>query len=198
MSDNGKRAAAEGRPVIIEYECYSGVMAHITPLNIPTLKAIQQKAKLIFPYPDKTPYQQPEEHGFTEGQLTPAEDNPAYVTEVKRIDHERAVWADRAIFDYCVRFPAFKSNEDMVEKFRAQLTTLREIAELPDDDFEATLFYIVLSWNQPGINADGNLVSAESEYNRLVKLAIQTVALTPAEVTAGIRFFRPLVQSKTR
>lgn len=198
MSDNGKRAATEGRPVLIEYECYSGVMAHIIPLNIPTLKAIQQKAKLVFPYPEKERYQQPEEHGFSEGQLTPAEDNPDYVAEVKRIDHERALWVDRKIFDHCVRFPAYPTREDMVRKFQAQLDTLREIAELPEDDFEAVLFHIVLSWNQPALNADNNLVSAESEYVRMIKLAIQTVALTPAEVTAGVRFFRPYVQQNTR
>jgi len=194
MSDNGKGAASEGRPVIIQYECYSGVMAYVTPLNIPTLKAIQMKAQVKFPYPDKRPYQVEEENAFTPGQLSPAEDNPDYVAEVKRIDHERALWVDRTIFDWCVSFPQFPTHEDMVRWFAPKLKLLREIAELPEDDYEATLFHLVLTWNQPALSENDKLMAGVSEYNRLVQVAIQTVALTPAEVTAGIRFFRPKVQ----
>ena len=192
MSDKVNGATSEGRPAVIQYECYSGVMAHITPLNIPTLKAIQQKAKLKFPYPDKAPYQVEQENAFVEGQLTPAEENPDYVAECQRIDHERALWVDRAIFDWCVTFPQFPTHEDMVTHFAPKLKLLREIAELPEDDYEATLFHLVMTWNQPDYK-DKQLASGVSEYNRMVQLAIQIIALTPAEVTAGIRFFRPKV-----
>lgn len=191
MSDNGSKPATEGRPVVIKYDCYSGVIAHITPLNIPTLKAIQLKAKTRFPYPDKRPFQTEEENAFTPGQLTAAEDNPDYVAACRVVDRERALWVDRTIFDWSVSFPQFKTHDEMVAWFKPKLNALREIAELPEDDYEAVLFHLVLVWNQPGLNKQKELTVEASEYNRLIQLAIQGVALTPAEVTEGIRFFRP-------
>lgn len=199
MSANGLNAAeSDGRPIVIVHELQSGVIAHVTPINIPTLKGIQLKAKEKLPYPDKALYQLPEENGFVPGQMTAAEDNPDYVTECQRIDHERDVWADRAIFDYAVRFPKYPSKEAMVTAFRERLAALREIAVLPEDDFEAILFHLVLTWNQPGYNQDKMMIASISEYNRLVHLAIQTVALTPAEVTDGVRFFRPVLSANAR
>lgn len=191
MSDNGTRMATEGHPVVIQYDCYSGVMAHITPLNIPTLKAIQLKARTRFPYPDPRPYQVEEENAFIPGTLSKAEDNPQYVADCKAVDRERALWVDRTIFDWAVSFPQFKTRDEMVAWFRPKLNALREIAELPTDDYEAVLFHLVLVWNQPGLNAKKELTVEASEYNRLIQLAIQGVSLTPAEVTDGIRFFRP-------
>ncbi len=191
MSDNGKRATTEGRPVMIEYECYSGIMAYVIPLNIPTLKAIQLKAKTRFPYPDPRPYQVEEENAFVPGTLSKPEDNPQYVADCKAVDRERALWVDRTIFDWSVSFPQFKTRDELVAWFRPKLNALREIAELPEDDYEATLFHLVLVWNQPTINESSQLTVGASEYNRLIQMAIQGVALTPAEVTEGIRFFRP-------
>lgn len=197
MSENGFTVTDQsGRPIKIVYELMSGVIAWITPINIPTLKGIQAKAAEKFPYPDKRLYQEElGEAGFSQGQLTAAEDNPAYVTEIKRIDRERGQWADRAIFDYAVRFPAYPTKQDLVNDFQQQLAELREIAVLPEDDYEATLFHIVLLWNQPALNEEEKLFAQVSEYNRLVQAAIQTVALTPDEVTAGIRFFRPVLST---
>ena len=187
----------DGRPVIIVHETYSGVMVHITPVNLPTLRAVQLKAQDLFPYPNKTQYQQPEENGFAPGQLTSAEDNPQYGIDCRAVDVERKVWTDRAIFDYAVRFPKYPTREALVDAFKAQLDRLRQIAKLPDDDDEAVLFHLVLTWNQPALDEDNKLAVASNEYGQIIKLAIQTLALTPDEVTAGIRFFRPVLSERS-
>lgn len=195
MSGN-KTQSLDGRPAVVVYEAQSGVIFHITPLNLATLRAIQLKAQDKFKYPDTRPYRQPEENAFDENQLTPAEDNPEYIKACRIVDGERTQWADRAIFDYAVRMPKYPTKDDLVAGFSEQLMQLREIAELPEDDFEAVLFYIVLTWNQPARNTKDELTVVSTEYGRILQLAIQTVALTPDEVTAGVRFFRPYLSER--
>ncbi len=189
MSGETLNTMTDGKPSVIIYETGSGVVAHITPLNLATLKAIQVRAADLHPYPDKAPYQKPEENAFVEGQMTAAEDNPEYIAACKVIDVERAQWADRTIFSYAVKFPKYPTRESLVAAFSDKLSYLRGIAELPEDDYEATLHHLVLTW-EPIANR------READYVRCIQLACQTIALTPDEVTAGIRFFRPVLPER--
>lgn len=191
-----KPPAQDGRPAVVVYEAQSGVIFYITPINLATLRAIQLKAADMFSYPDQHPYQQLEENAAVEGQLTPAEDNPAYIKDCQAVDGQRTQWADRAIFDYAVRMPKYPTRIDLIAAFAEQLARLRTIALLPEDDYEAVLFHIVLTWNQPARDADDRLTVTSTEYGRILQLAIQTVALTPDEVTAGVRFFRPYLSER--
>lgn len=197
--DNVLRAeSVNGRPAKIIYETRSGVIFHITEINLPTLRAIQLKAQDLFSYPDKAPYQTPEENAFDDSQLTPAEDNPEYVAACLAVDSERAQWADRAIFDYATLCPAYPTPADMVATFKSELDKLRQIAtfDKDDSDYEIVLKHLVLSWNQVGVDKDKNLKPTQSDYSRIIQLAIQTVALSPAEVQAGVRFFRIAVSGR--
>ena len=195
--DNVLRAeSVNGRPAKIIYETRSGVIFHITEINLPTLRAIQLKAQDLYPYPDKAPYQQPEENAFDDSQLTPAEDNPEYVSACLAVDSERAQWTDRAIFGYATICPAYPTPAAMVAAFKSELDKLRQVAILPKDDYEAVLLHLVLSWNQVGVDKDKNLKPTQSDYSRIIQLAIQTVALSPAEVQAGVRFFRIAVSGR--
>jgi hypothetical protein len=177
---------ADGRPSLILYETMAGVIFHITPLSLPTLRAIQIKAQEMYPYPDPTPYQKPEENAFDPNQKTQAEDDPAYVQLCHEVDRARARWADRSIFDYAATMPKFPTRESLIDACKPQLERLRKIATLEDDDYESALFHCVLT-GQP-VNDPG-----QSDYARIIRLAIQSVALTAAEVSAGVRFFRPLL-----
>lgn len=179
----------EGKKMVVVYEASSGVVFHITPLSLATVKAIQQKAADKFPYPDPAPYQTPDENAFTEGQLSPPEENPAYVKDCAAVDSERRQWADRAMFDYAVSCPDYPTKESLVDAFRPQLEQLREIAVLPKDDYEAVLLHIVLSRNWQ--ERDGRWTT---EFVEIVRIAVQSYTLTPAEVADGVRFFRPEIQ----
>lgn len=189
-------ASTEGRPVKFIYEAQSGVIFYVTPINLATLRAIQLKAAIVHPYPDKAPYEipDPEEVSFAPGQTSRAEDHPDYQAACRALDKERKVWADRAVFDYAVECPKYPTPEALVTAFKPQLDRLRAIAELPDDDYEAVLFHLVLTWNQVALNESQQYTGAGNEFGRIIQLAIQTVALTPDEVQAGIRFFRPQLQ----
>lgn len=198
MSDNDvlKVTDVDGRPTRFIYETLSGVIFHVTPLSLATLRAIQLKAASVLPYPPKEPYEipDPEETSFAPGQKSRAEDHPEYQALCKGVDKERKNWADRAIFDYAVECPKYPTHNDLVTAFKSQLDKLRKIAELPEDDYEAVLFYIVFSWNQVALNSNMQYMPSGNEYGRIIDLAIQTVALTTAEVSAGIRFFRAKIQ----
>lgn len=200
MSDNHSNGAAkseiEGRPAITIYETSAGVVFYITPISLPTLRAIQLKAEDLFPYPPEKDYEIPDpvEVAFTPGQVSPASDNPEYVARCKEIDAERKTWTERAIFNYCVRCPKYPTEEAMIAAFKPQLDALRQIAVIDLNDFDTVLFHIVLTWNQTTRNASGKLDFTANEYGRIIELCVQTVALTASEVAAGVRFFRPKVQ----
>ncbi len=184
MSGETLNTMTDGKPSVIIYETGSGVVAHITPLNLATLKAIQVRAADLHPYPDKAPYQKPEENAFVEGQMTAAEDNPQYVVDCKAVDIQRAQWADRTIFSYAVKFPKYPTREALVAAFSDKLSYLRGIAELPEDDYEAIIHHIILIWQPMGR-------PHEADYSCCIRLACQSILLTPSEVHEGIKFFRP-------
>lgn len=180
----------QGRPSFILFETQSGVIWHIKPINIPTYRAIQLKSEEMFPYPDPLTYQKPEENGFDENQLTPATNNPEYVQLCEEVDRERRTWVDQTIFDYTAKMPKYPTREALIDGFKNELLALREIAVLPDDDYEAILFHLVLSWNVVGRTPEGAIFVRASEYAKIIQLAVQTVTLTAEEVSAGIKFFR--------
>jgi len=196
VNNSLKVTDVDGRPSLFIYESQSGVVWHVKPLNLATLRAIQMKAVEKFPYPDPKPYQQPEENSFDPNQMTPASNNPVYVELCREKDVERTQWTDRTIFNYAARCPKYPTREALVQAFADELKALREIAVLPDDDYEAVLFHLVLTFNQVGEDANGRYTPASSDYTRIIRLAIQTVALTPDEVSAGIRFFRPQLSGR--
>lgn len=187
-NDNGLKVdSTEGRPSVIVFETMSGVLFHITPLSLATVRAIQLMAQDQFPYPDKDSFRvlDPPEVSFSDGQTSRAEDNPAYVTATKEIDRERAQWVDKSVFEYAAKMPKYPTHEALVEAYKSQLTDLRKIAKFDKDDtdYDIVLLSFVLTGIEDGI----------SDYVRIIRLAVQAVALSPSEVTAGVRFFRPSV-----
>lgn len=199
MSDNHSNGATksemEGRPAITLYEASSGVVFYITPISLPTLRAIQLKAEDLFPYPDEKLYEIPDpaDIALTPGQVSPASDNPEYIALCKDIDTERKAWTERAIFNYCVKCPKYPTEDAMISAFKPQLDALRNIAVIDMNDFDTILFHIVLTENKTMRNANGNLVIVSNEYGRIIEMCVQAVALSASEVSAGVRFFRPKV-----
>lgn len=178
-----------GHPTIIVFETMSGVVLHITPLNLATVRAVQQKAQEVYPYPEKAPYELPLENTFSPDTKDSAENNPEYVLKCAEIDKQRRIWADRAVFDYAVRFPAYATRQDLINAFAPRLLELRKIAVLPDDDYDAILLYIILSGNEIVSNKNG-LSDGTTEYTRVILAAMQALPLTGEEIAEGIRFFR--------
>ncbi len=186
MVDNVLKVdSVEGRPGIIVYECMSGEIFHISPLNLGTLRAIQMKAQDMFPYPDEKPFRFPEENAFDPNQLTPARDNPEYVALCQAVDLQRAQWCDKAIFEYTAKMPKYAGREDLVRVYKQPLNNLKAIAKFDEGDSEYDLIMLNL------------VLTGKNDFVNIVRLAVQQLALTPAEVSAGIRFFRLDLQRTT-
>lgn len=186
MANELKVDTTEGRPSVVIYECMSGEIFHISPLSLPTLRAIQLKAQDIYPYPDKAPYQIPDpaEVAFTEGQMSKAEDNPEYVEACKAVDKERGQWVDKAVFNYAARMPKYPTEDTLIAAYESKLKALKEIAvfDETDTDYDIVLLNFVLTGN--------------ADYSTIIRLAVQAVALTAEEISNGIRFFRIRIPTK--
>jgi hypothetical protein len=177
-----------GKPSIVRYHTQSGVILHITPLNLATLRAINLMADDKFPYPDAKDYEKPIENAFVEGQTESGTVNPEYIEACKPIDQQRREWTDKAVFHFAVRFQDYPTQSDLIQHYAPRLLELRKIAKVQEDDFEAVLHHLVLTGNT--VISNKGLQASSSEYIDIIRIAIQTVALTPEEVTVGVRFFR--------
>lgn len=179
-----------GKPSIVRFETQAGVILHIAPLSIATLRAINLKSDELFPYPDKKQYELPLENAFVEGMKDSAENNPEYLKACEPVDQQRKEWTDKAVFNYAVRFQDYPTRESIINAFAPRLLELRKIAVVQEDDYEAILHHLVLTGNTIVRGTTGALQALTSEYIDVIRIAIQTVALSPEEVTQGIRFFR--------
>lgn len=179
-----------GKPSIVRFETQAGVVLHITPLNLATLRAINLKANELFPYPDKKPYEVPLENAFVEGMVDSAENNPEYLKACEPVDQQRKEWTYNAVFQYAVRFQDYPTRENVINAFAPRLLELRKIAIVQEDDYEAILHHLVLTGNTVIRGNKDAWQALTSEYVDVIQIAIQTVALTPEEVTQGVRFFR--------
>lgn len=174
---------------IVRYVTASGIECHITPINMATLRAINLKAEALFPFPDATPYRLPIPD--TDPVLYDnADANEEWRNVTSEIRAKRQEWVNDAILKYAVRFPSFPTRESLIGHFAADLMALRKIAELPEDDFDAVFYYLVLSGSRNYRLPNGELHTRTSDYGVIVNACIQTLPLTQEEIVEGVRFFR--------
>lgn len=203
-----------GSPSLIEYETKSGIVCHIDMINIATLRAIKLRAETLYPYPDKTAYKVDLSGGsFADdairiaAEIEGAETNPDYIRAKMLVNIERDNYENSAILDIAVKFVSqqyedgtfqYYTSETLVNRFASQLLKLRRYAELPDDDYEAAVWYCVFNGNMLRPHKDsGALEAVNWDFTYVKQLAIQQIPLSHSEVVAGIRYFRYPVQKQT-
>lgn len=174
---------------IVRFITASGIECHITPINMATLRAINLKAEALFPFPDATPYRLPIPD--TDPVLYDnADANPEWIKVTNEIRAKRQEWVNDAVLKYAVRFPSYPTRESLIARFAADLMALRKIAELPEDDFDAVLYHLVLSGNRVTRDKNNQFHTGTSDYGYVINACIQTVPLTQEEIVEGVRFFR--------
>lgn len=180
--------ATEGNPTVIIHETLSGVIIHITPLSIFTIKALDSKADSQFPYPDPVPFQVASET-FASG-FIPASENPEYKTLCEAVDNEREEWKANAILELCCEFPKWETRNDMIAHFRPRLEEMRKFIDLGTDEWQNVLQHCVFTGTS-AVYSNGKEVRVV-ERLMVVHLAKQNgnIPLTPAEVVDGLKFFR--------
>lgn len=174
-----------GAPSIIEYETASGVIVHITPLSIFTIKAISSKAENEFPYPEAVNYELPLENAADPSIKLPAKENPAYRELCAEIDNQRYAWRNKAVLELACNYPAYADRASMIAEFRPRLEELRPFLEMSGDDWQEVLQHCVFTGKQ--------------DRQAVLLLAAQAddIPLTQAEVVDGIKFFRIDLPRKT-
>lgn len=163
-----------GRPKVIEIELDSGVMCHVTPLNLWAYQALQDAAKDKYPDPDKKPYEEPLENAATPGIVIPAEDNPDYMEALAAVHGQRVAF----MLDWLTRrHIVFPEGETAIrERFADAVKDLQDISsDLDVTDWPAFLKYFVIS---------------PAEFSAIMAILQDQFPVTEAEVRDGYRLFR--------
>lgn len=190
-----------GAQGVIHYETMlSGVIIHITPLSLFTVKAIEERAAVEFPYPDPEPYQVASDvvvSGFI-----PADENEEYQALCRAVDEQRVQWCMDRTIDITCAFPGFSNREAMIEHFRPRLKQLEAIATLNADEWKNVLNHCVFTGTYDSIVLDAATGKPKAvrhpERNRVYQLANQssTLPLSTPEVVEGVKLFRVEVSGR--
>jgi len=169
----------------VEVELSSGVTIQVTPLAISTLRALQEKAKDVIPYPD--PETDPEYRDFVE-YLEVADGEPQpFIREDKQeewdkivagVDLARGRWAEERTKVLAIQ--ANGQQDELIRQFAPELKRLAKHIDLPADKWEAVVTHCLLRRR-----SDRELVS---------EVIMDSLPLTAHEVRDSIRIFRIQVQ----
>lgn len=158
----------------------SGETAKVSPLSFYAQQDILARLNEQYPLPDPEAYKlpNPEEDPIPGMEFLPANENPAYVEAGIAANKQRLKGFREALIDLCVEFEA--SREDMISRHARAIARLRKYADIPQDEWYATLYYAVLT--------------SAIEIQMLVNAAQQQLPLTEGETLEGVRIFRPALQ----
>lgn len=172
-----------GGKVVHEHLLDSGEVIYVQPLSIYVIRALQDKAEELYPYPNKSDYEKPldEAKAIEPGQVIPAEDNPEYqkLYDLAR-DKQQNYANDQAI---TLSVEPVQGRQAMIDKYKERVAQMRQIMTLPEDEWAATLRFCVLT-----SRSDFNKVTASIMGHRL-----------PGEedILNGMRIFRGHVRKTT-
>lgn len=160
----------------------SGEYVRVQPLSIYLVRALRDKAEELFPFPDKTQYEKAldDAKAIEPGQVIPAEDNPEY----QKLYDDAAAKQTQYTNDHCIALSVepLQGREVMIAKYRDRVTQLRAIMTLPEDDWDATLRFCIMT--------------SRDDFNKVTS-AIMGNALPREEcIVDSMRIFRCYVRQK--
>lgn len=170
-------------PKVTELKLGSGVDMRVAPLSPFVFQKLRAKAEQLFPAPDEKAYEVEPEPGLMAipGEKIPASQNPVYRAKVEEVEAQRKDWLTLAVVTMACEFT--ESRESLIEHFEAKLEAMRDFIDLPEDVWEATLYY--------------GIITSEVEREVIIAAAESRLALTEEEVADGRRLFRPQLSLET-
>jgi len=164
---------------VIELILDSGETVYVKPLSILHYHALVMRAEQEYPYPDPKPYEKEIDASKTlePGEVIPATQNPAYQVLCKAIDEQRKTWQYR---QYILLSVEVVDQKATLERHQARVEKLRAMMALPEDAWEATLLY--------------SIISSTDDYNRVLSATSGQMLVTEEEISNGWRIFRPRIQ----
>jgi len=136
------------KPKYVEYETFNGMVLWITPLSRNMHQGILAKARELYPLPDAKEYEEddPNSAPGMDAKI-PGDIHPEYLKLKEEAQEKQRQHISTAIDKLCVRFPIYAdgkptgecyTREQVMELFKDELATMRELADLPEDDWKAT------------------------------------------------------------
>jgi len=170
-------------PKVTELKLGSGIDVLVKPLSPFVFQKLRLKAAELHPMPDEKAYEtEPDaELMAIPGDMIPASQNPDYRAAVEAIERARNDWLTLAVATMACEFQ--ESRETLIVRFAAHLDMMRDFIDLPEDAWEATFHYGVLS--------------SEMERQLIIAAAESRLPLGEEEVAGGYRIFRPKVSLET-
>lgn len=178
---NGSNGSVKIVPKVTEILLDSGIRVHVAPLSRYQRNALQERAEQIYPMPDKTLYEEElSEDVAIPGTKIPAEENPEYQNEVGLVLRARSEFISTHMMNLCLTYPDFPGGkEELIAYFATDIAAQREIMNLPDDPWEATLRFAII-----------RSVADERDTGDIIR---ESFPITESEVSEAIRVFRPAI-----
>lgn len=151
----------------------------VSSITMHVRRALIEKSQQLFPYPNEADFERaadPEVSLFDD-QTIPASHDKEYQRLKNKADVDRASWMNEQIILHYCQFPA--GQKELIKQYAGKRKELATFIDLPEDDWQATLFYILLS---------------DSDRNNILHASMSNLELTEGEVREGLHYFRPKVR----
>lgn len=172
-----------GGNVVRELLMDSGEIVYVQPLSIYLVRALQDKAQELFPFPDKTQYEKTldDAKAIEPGQVIPAEDNPEY----QKLYDIAAEKQQNYVNEKCIALSVepVQGRQVMIKKYKARIVQMREMMTLPDDEWDATLRFCILT--------------SRADFNKVTEAIMGRGLPREEEILNGMRIFRMYVRKET-
>lgn len=169
-----------GGKVVHEHLLDSGEIVYVQPLSIYLVNALRDKARELYPFPNKTDYERTldDAKAIEPGQVIPAEENPDY----QKLYDEAERKQQEHVNEKCVALSVepVQGREAMIAKYKDRIAQLRELMTLPEDAWEATLKFCIMTSRQ--------------DFNKITNSIMGQRLPGEEDILNGMRIFRCYVR----
>lgn len=169
-----------GGKVVHEHLLDSGEIVYVQPLSIYLVRALREKAEELFPFPDKSKYEKvlDDDKAIEPGQTIPAEENPDYQKLYDEADTQQQAYVN----EHCIALSVepVQGRQVMIEKYKDRVAQMRTMMTLPDDEWDATLRFCIMTSRQ--------------DFNKITNSIMGQRLPGEDDIMFGMRIFRCYVR----
>lgn len=161
---------------VVRLDLDSGVTIEVRPLSPFVLAGIRKRATELHPIPDAP--QKPVPNSVIEGDTYADTDDKTWRAAALRAQEAQGNYVGQQVIMLSVTVP---DQSAIMAQFEPRLKQIAEFVDLPDDEWQATLLY--------------GVITSEKEVGLITRVATDRAPLTEEEVAEGVRYFRVASQS---
>lgn len=172
-----------GGKKVFELLMDSGEYVHVQPLSIYVVQALREKSRTLYPYPDKARYERKLEDAkaIEPGQVIPAEENPEYQALYDAADEKQQTYVNLQCIALSVE--PLQGRQAMIAKYKDRVKQMRAVMDLPDDAWDATLRFCI--------------ISSKQDLGKISNAIMGNALPREEDILNGMRIFRCYVRQET-